>query len=85
MKRKNPYQMLLEEIIQFCRKLQFPHEREMFYYPKDKLPGNFRLDDLSERTKAADQLGYDVVLKAEDKGLIVYYRKKAPDVPYRWK
>ena len=44
----------------------------------------WKLLDLYERTKAAEQLGYDVQIVAGDDGLSVYYKKKVPDVPCAW-
>ena len=85
LKRLNPYQMLLKEITDFCRKLQFPHTRTMFIYPKEKLNTGWSLTDLYERTAAAKQLGYDTVIEATDQGLIVRYRKELPTIPWNWK
>ena len=82
--RKNPYIMLLGHIKEYCHKVRFRHTVEMFNYPKNNLSGSWNLTDLYERTKAAEQLGYDVQLTANDVGLIVHYKKKVPDVPYEW-
>jgi hypothetical protein len=83
-KRKNPYVMLLDEIKEHCRKIRFRHTKAMFWYRKEALATGFRLDDLYQRVQAAEQLGYDVVLKAEDDGLHVQYVKKVPQTPYSW-
>lgn len=53
----------------------------MWMYPKDKLNEGWSLHDLYERTKAAEQLGYDVQLVATDQGLSVCYKKKIPNIP----
>ena len=57
----------------------------MWHYPKDKLSEGWTLTDVYERVAAAEQLGYDVVLKAPKKGLEVEYIEKIPSIPYRFK
>lgn len=84
-KRKTPYQMLLEDIKAWCRKVRYRDERGMWTYPKDKLDEGWDLTHLYERTKAAEQLGYDTQLVAADTGLVVRYVKKLPEIPYRWR
>lgn len=86
-KRLNPYQRLLKEVVQFCREVRYPRRIEMFYYSKKELKSStFNLNELYERTKAADDLGYDVMLEANEAvGLIVRYVKKRPDIPYEWR
>ena len=83
-KRKNPYQMLLEEIKDWCRKVKFRHEKVMWVYQKNRLNQGWPLRNLYERVKAAEQLGYDVILIANDEGLSVRYRKQVPNIPYSW-
>lgn len=82
-KRKTPYQMLLEDIQDFVRKVKYPERELMWEYPKDRLAEGWRLTDLSERVRAAAQLGYDVVIVPTDNGLRVEYRKR-PVLPYSW-
>lgn len=84
MKRKNPYQMLLDRIIKFCGEVRHRHTRTMFVYPKDRLAEGWSLSDLYQRAAAAEQLGYDVVVSAEAQGLMVRYVKKPPTVPFEW-
>lgn len=84
-KRKNPYQMLMEDIRDYCRKIRFRHTVTMWRYPKDTLKTDqWNLFDLSERVQAADQLGYDVTLEMKHDGLYVLYVKKVPEIPLRW-
>lgn len=83
-KRKNPYQMLMEDIKEFARKVRFRNTINMWHYPKAKLDTGWNLTDLWERTSAAEQLGYDVVLEANENGLTVKYVKKIPHVPMNW-
>lgn len=83
-KRKNLYQVLLDDIIRFCRSIRYAPETSMYRYPKDKLGDGWSLNDLCARVKAADQLGYDVIVKADDDGLLIRYRKRI-DIPYQWR
>lgn len=49
----------------------------MFRYPKEEIQNSsWNLKDLYERTQAAQQLGYEVVLTVTDEGLQVQYQKK---------
>lgn len=73
-----PYQRLAQEFDQYKFKVACPRRVTMWQYPKEKLNELWRLYDLWERTKAADQLGYDVVLIAADEGLKVQYVAKRP-------
>lgn len=83
-KPKTPYQRLLEDAREFAGQVKYCHEKLMWRYPKEKLNTGWALNDLAERVSAADQLGYDVILRNSDDGLSVYYRKKVPDTPYAW-
>jgi len=83
-KPKTPYQRLLEDAREFAGQVKYRHEKLMWRYPKEKLNTGWALNDLAERVSAADQLGYDVILRNSDDGLSVYYRKKVPDTPYAW-
>lgn len=78
-----PYERLLREVRSFAGKVKYAHRKMMWMYPKERLSEGWRLTDLYERTKAADQLDYDAVLVADDSGLKVMYKKR-PDVPFNW-
>jgi len=65
----NPYQRLLDKVVSFCDSLKNRHLRIMFIYPKEELNTNWGILQLYERVVAADQLGYDVKLKATTEGL----------------
>lgn len=81
-----PYQRLLKIAQEYVAELSSLHERSMWLYPKDRLDnGNWALGDLKERVAAAEQLGYDVVLKASERGLEVRYRKQVPNAPWELK
>ena len=55
----------------------FNTRTEVFQYPKDSMStSSWNLADLVERTRAAQQLGYRVVLTVNDRGLVVEYEKK---------
>lgn len=83
--RINPYSRLLKRVKDWCWKVTHRKQIGMWSYPTESLDKGWKLNDLYERIKAADQLGYNVILKATDKGLEVYYREKAPDIPWDWK
>jgi hypothetical protein len=51
----------------------------MFLYPKDKLNISWTLSDVYERAHAAQTLGYNVLIRVDDKGLHVDYAKKLPN------
>lgn len=78
-----PYARLLADVRKFASSVKYPHKKLMWRYNKSDLGKHWTLTDLYERVKAADQLGYDVVLVAEDAGLAVQYAKR-PDVPWDW-
>lgn len=80
----NPYQRLLKEVKQWAFKAKHRHVVSMFMYPKARLAEGWSMVDAYERTKAAEQLGYDVRLVAADDGLRVQYIKRVPDLPYEW-
>lgn len=78
-----PYRRLKDAARKFAASIEYAPTRRMWTYPKDKLGHQWKLEDLWERTKAAEQIGYDVVLEAHDtEGLIVRYRKKPDQTPY---
>ena len=80
----NPYQRLLDKIMSFCDSLKNRHSKIMFTYPKDQLNTNWSMPQLYERVAAADQLGYDVKLKATTEGLEFWYEKRV-EIPIEWK
>lgn len=84
-KRISPYTRLLNEIISFIDNLKYRHKKLMWRYPKKTMEtGSWNLNDLHERTAAAQQLGYEVKLVACDQGLEVYYIKEIPNIPGIW-
>jgi len=80
--RINPYTRLLKTCKEWANKIKYRHTVNMWRYPKDNLSSGWDLKDLWERTKAAEQLGYDVILVAKDDGLSVNYVKKIPECPW---
>lgn len=82
--RKNPYNTILSTAKKFAFAVQHPHAKVMWQYPKEKLGGTWRLDDLAERVQAADQLGYDVRLSVDNGGLVVKYVKRV-EIPYEFR
>lgn len=85
-KPKTPYQRLVEDVRRWTLKIRSPWRKAMWVYPKNRLSEGWRLTDLDERVRAADQLGYDVVLVGTEAGLEVQYRKRPGDPPMavRW-
>jgi hypothetical protein len=55
----------------------------MFFIGKDNLlKHSYRLDDIHQRTLAAQDLGKEVVLIADDAGLHIKYQDKVPEIPW---
>lgn len=82
-KRISPYTRLKKIASEWAVKALYPHARPMWCYPRNKLESkSWCLAALYERTAAAEQLGYDVKLKATDSGLEVKYVKKVPELPW---
>ena len=83
-KRQNPYQRLQEECRKWAKTVVYAHERLMWRFPAKTLhTDRWGLVNTAERVQAADQLGYECVLRwrgGEDGGLEVVYRKR-PDSP----
>lgn len=84
MKKKplTPYQRLLDDARKWADKITCPKTVHMWTYPRNKLQVNWSLSDLYERTKAAEQLGYDVIIIATEEGLEVKYQIKKPEIPW---
>lgn len=79
----NPYTRLKNELRTWCSAVVCPKRRTMWLYPKNRLHEGWPLKDLWERTMAAQQIGYEVLLTAGDDGLTVTYVEKRPtDLPY---
>ncbi len=84
-KPKTPYQRLLDDAQDFARKVKYRHTVKMWHYPKDDLGKAWALTELYQRTAAAEQLGYDVVLEAMTDGLVVRYVKQVPEAPWAFR
>lgn len=80
---KNPYTRLLNEIRVFCLSLR-RREKQVFTIPKAKMAEGWRVDNIWERTVAAEQLGWNVEVKATEAGLVFWYVKKPPAIPYNF-
>ena len=80
--RVNPYDALKKRFNEYVNAVEYRMRKKMFIYPKHKLTEGYLLDTLYERVAAAEQLGFDVLLKATDEGLVAQYIKKLPDRPY---
>jgi len=86
-KRQNPYQRLQEECRAWAWKVVNAHERLMCRFPANTLgEDRWCLLNTAERVQAADQLGYDCVLrwkKGENGGLDVVYRRRPSEPPWK--
>lgn len=82
MKRVNPYTSLKNRFSEWVSKAINRRRIHMWTYPRDKMDCSWSLSNLAERVAAADQLGYDVVLKSDDSGLRVEYVAKIPSRPW---
>jgi hypothetical protein len=83
-KQKNPYQRLLESLGKYRGSVKYPKTKTMWTYPKNKLGEGWTLAGLYERVSAADQLGFDVVLTADDAGIRVSYRARPDESHLPW-
>jgi hypothetical protein len=75
MTRENPYQRLKRLAQEWHNKVTFRRTVFMFRYGEVKT-GTYSLADLFERTKAAEQLGYEVQVKSNGGVLEVYSSRK---------
>lgn len=80
-KRENPYQRLKRLAQAWHEKVTCRRTVFMFRYAQAKT-GTYTLADLLERTKAAEQLGYEVQVKAAGDVLEVYYVEKIERAPW---
>jgi hypothetical protein len=80
-KRENPYQRLKRLCQEWHEKVTRRRTVFMFLYAQAKT-GSYMLDNLLERTKAAEQLGYEVQVKAAGDALEVYYVEKIERAPW---
>lgn len=71
-----PYERLLRKARAFATDALYPMRRTMWFYPANRITEEWRLGDLAQRVRAADQLGWDVRLRWEDRGLVVEYVKR---------
>ena len=77
-KKQTAYSRLLDEFREYYNAVKYPRMKLMWRYTRRNLSDSWVLSDLYQRVAAAEQIGYEVVLKAEDEGLSVWYRKKPP-------
>jgi len=69
---------LQKEGREFFNNVLFRETRPLWRYDKEKLKNNWNLDDLWERTMAAQALGYNTIIRADDQGIHIDYAKKLP-------
>lgn len=81
-KRFNPYTALRDECRKWARCVLNPEMRGMWTFNAEDMKGGCSLIELRERVAAADQLGWDVRLRAQPNGdLFVQYVKRPSSVP----
>ena len=73
----NPYTILREEGREWMDKVLHRGKTLMWWFSLSNLPSN--LNTVYERTMAAQQLGYSVVVEANDQGLRFHYVKALPE------
>ena len=76
-----PYARLLSQFQRYCRDVEYRHCKPMCVFQKDNLAAGYRLDDLAQWVLAAEQLGYDTVLKVSGGDLQAFYVAKVPERP----
>lgn len=74
----NPYRKLEAEYEQFRCRVANPIQRHMFTFHKSDLDAqvSFVMTTVRERVLAANQIGYDCVLKVENGDLVILYQKR---------
>ena len=80
---ETPYSRLLNKIKKFSEELKLAHTANMFAISKQDLGKSYGFQDIWERTMAAQQIGYEVVIKADLEGIHINYRKTV-SVPTMW-
>jgi hypothetical protein len=80
--KENPYNRLKAKFLEYVDAVEYRHREDMFKVSKGQLSGPHTMADIFERTMAAQQIGYDVVLRASGEGLLFQYIKKIPDRPW---
>jgi hypothetical protein len=76
----NSYKRLAQRFSKFEHSVRYPESHLMFVFEAKQLVPtiSFRLDQLFQRAIAAEKLGFNVVINADEAGMIISYRKK-PD------
>lgn len=81
-KRVNPYTRLQTECREWAFSVTHPRRKTLFRYDDVTSGASWALESLRQRVLAADQLGFDVRLRVENKSLIAEYTKRPDDVPW---
>ena len=81
-KPQTPYQRLIRAVRKYVSETKNPKQIPMWKYSRKNLRDLWKLDALYERTYAAQQLGYDVILKTDEEWFYVYYQKRPSKIDY---
>lgn len=81
----SPYTRLLSEARKILWSNYYRSTKPMFTVDTSD-NGTYKLNDVNERVKAAEQLGYEVILKSDGHTLKILYREKIkkPEYPFTY-
>ena len=83
-KPKTPYQHLIETCRDWADTVVSASERTAYIITATRLHEGFVLSGVAERVQAADQLGWDVILRFRSDGtLAIVYRKRPTSPPWQ--
>lgn len=73
----NPYSRLRRKFDSFYDSVRNAPKTQAFFWKGDSLVPDrgYRLDQVFQRAIAAKSMGYEMVISAEESGMIIYYRK----------
>ena len=86
MARKNPYTALKDRAFEWAAKVTSPRTRQDVHWPGARTCGDTNLREMWIRADAADTIGYDAVLRADNKtgALHLVFVERRPDAVPRF-
>lgn len=82
-KRESPYHRMQRYFREWAQDVVYARRKTMFLYKKSSLDTGWSLSQIYERTIAANQLGYEVIVQADNDGLHFKYIEKRPtEIPW---